>query len=86
MSFPSADAIRAEAVYRVHRRHAGCALPATTKLAEEYDRLALHVESLARQYPWDRVVSKPSPEFLAHMRQRDPVFAVACDGARNTAA
>lgn len=75
--------IRREAVYRVHRRHAGCILPDADALADEYERETLHVASLARQYPWSEVVSTPTAPFLTRMRERDTTFDAALgDGPR----
>jgi len=56
---PTDEQVRTEAVLRVDARHRGCIPPAPAELADEYDREALHVASLARQYPWDEVVTKP---------------------------
>jgi hypothetical protein len=63
----TAREMRAEAVYRVDRRYGHSAELAVDPAAHrrEYDREELHVRSLARQFPWDQVVSKPSPAYLA---------------------
>jgi hypothetical protein len=42
--------------------------PTATVLADEYAREALHVASLARQYPWEQVVTIPAGgDFYANM-------------------
>lgn len=56
---PTTEQVRAEAVLRVDARHRGCIPPAPAELADEYEREALHVASIARQYPWEQVVTKP---------------------------
>lgn len=57
---PTTEQVRAEAVLRVDARHRGCIPPAPAELSDEYDREALHVASIARQFPWEQVVTKPT--------------------------
>lgn len=67
---PTVEEVCAEAVYRVDARHRGCVPPAPDVLADEYVREARYVASLARQFPWDQVVSKPSAAYLAKLARR----------------
>lgn len=55
---PTDAEIRAEAIRRVDNRHAGCVISQHER-EDEIERETLHVASLARQYPWEQVVTVP---------------------------
>lgn len=77
----TSEQIREEAVFRVDARHRGLVSPTPAELADEYDREALYVASLARQFPWAEVVSRPCQLCGGDGRDEHSVDACArCEG------